>query len=163
MWHDNNIQWNTMYRYVLRTQFNRLASLAKWLSVHLWTKWLWVWAQLQSLKLQILRLLWARSSLTFRELQSVGSFWNAYVKLLLRKQWKTYCLNCEEMQAVLKETEAISNNRPLSYVYPTELETCITQEFLLLCRTLSFSNLNQRPLISESSSTKLYSSKYRIL
>ena len=32
------------------------------------TKWLWVWVQLRSLKLQILRLLRARSSLTFRQL-----------------------------------------------------------------------------------------------
>ena len=30
-------------------QFSRLASLAKWLSVCLWTKWFWVQAQLQSL------------------------------------------------------------------------------------------------------------------
>ena len=32
------------------------------------TKWLWVPVQLQSLKLQISRLLWARSSLTFRKI-----------------------------------------------------------------------------------------------
>ena len=49
-------------------QLNHLASLAKWLSVHLWTKWLWVRVQLQSLKLQISRLFQARSSLTFRQL-----------------------------------------------------------------------------------------------
>ena len=33
--------------------------------------------QLQSLKLQISRLLWARSSLTFRQLKSVDSLWKA--------------------------------------------------------------------------------------
>ena len=54
-------------------------SFAKWLSVHLRTKWFWVQVQLQSLKLQISRLLRARSSLTFRQLQSVDSLWNAYV------------------------------------------------------------------------------------
>ena len=27
-------------------QLNDLASLAKWLSVRLWTKWLWIWVQL---------------------------------------------------------------------------------------------------------------------
>ena len=54
--------------------FNHLASLAKWLSVRLRTTWLWVRISLQSLKLQIWRLLWARSSLTFRQLQSVASF-----------------------------------------------------------------------------------------
>ena len=47
---------------------NHLASLAKWLRVCLWTKWLWVRVQLQSLKLQISCLLRARSSLTFRKL-----------------------------------------------------------------------------------------------
>ena len=49
------------------------ACLAKWLSVRLRTKWLWVRVQLRSLKLQISRLLRARSSLTFRQLQSVDS------------------------------------------------------------------------------------------
>ena len=34
-------------------------------------KWLWVWVQLQSLKLQISRLRRARTSLKFRQLQSV--------------------------------------------------------------------------------------------
>ena len=47
--------------------------------VRLRTKWFWVRIQLQSLNLQISRLLRARSSLTFRQLQSVDSLWNAYV------------------------------------------------------------------------------------
>ena len=42
-------------------------SLAKWLSVHLGTKWLWVWILLLSLKLQIWHLLQTRSSLTFSQ------------------------------------------------------------------------------------------------
>ena len=41
---------------------------AKWLSVRLRTKWFWVRVQLQSLHLQISRLLRARSTLTFRQL-----------------------------------------------------------------------------------------------
>ena len=49
----------------------KLANLAKWLSVRLQTKWSWVRFQLQSLKFQILRLLWGRCPLTFRQL---GSF-----------------------------------------------------------------------------------------
>ena len=32
-WHDKNIQLNAPYIYVLTTQLNHLASLAKWLSV----------------------------------------------------------------------------------------------------------------------------------
>ena len=81
------------------------------------------------------------------------------MKLLLKKQLKTYRLNYEQMQIVLQEIEAIVNNQPLTYVYPTELETCITPNLLLFGRTLSFSNQEPAPLITESSSIKLYSSK----
>ena len=45
----------------------------KCLNAHLRTKWLCVQVQLQSLKIQILYLLQARSSLTFRQLWSVDS------------------------------------------------------------------------------------------
>ena len=38
----------------IQNTINHLASLAKWLSVHLQTKWLWVWILLLSLKLLIL-------------------------------------------------------------------------------------------------------------
>ena len=67
-WHYKNIQSNAPYRYVLTTQLDHLASLAKWLSVRLRTKWLRVRVPLQSLNLQIWRLLRERSSLTFRQL-----------------------------------------------------------------------------------------------
>ena len=45
----------------------KLVSLAKWLSVRLRTKWLWVRIPLLSLKLQMWRLLRAKCSLTFRQ------------------------------------------------------------------------------------------------
>ena len=61
-WHDKNIHSNAPYRSVLTAQLNHLASLAKWLSVRLRTKWVWVRVPLQSLNLQIWRLLPARSS-----------------------------------------------------------------------------------------------------
>ena len=70
---------NAPHRQALTTKLNHLTSLANWLSVRLWTKWLWVRVQLQSLKLQIPRLLWARSSLTFRQLESVDTLWNVNV------------------------------------------------------------------------------------
>ena len=38
--YDKNIQSNALYRYVLTTRINHLASLAKWLSVRLHSKWL---------------------------------------------------------------------------------------------------------------------------
>ena len=62
------------------------------------------------------------------------------------------------MQTVLQEIETIVNNRPLTYVYTTELETCITPNHLF-GRTLSLSNPGPAPLITESSSVKVYSSK----
>ena len=43
------------------TLLEPMTSFAKWLSVRLRTKWMWVPVQLQSLKLQILRLFRARS------------------------------------------------------------------------------------------------------
>ena len=48
------------------------------------------------------------------------------MKLLLITQLNTYRLNYERMETVLQEIEALVNNRPLTYVYSTELETCIT-------------------------------------
>ena len=68
-------------------------------------------------------------------------------------------MNYEQIQTVLREIEAIVNNRPLTYVYPTELETCITPNHLLFGRTLLFSNPEPEPGITRSFSFKLYSSK----
>ena len=59
------------------------------------------------------------------------------------------------MQTVLQELEATANNRPLTHVYPTKLETRITPNHFLFGRTLSFSNVEPAPLITESSSIKL--------
>ena len=66
-WHDDKLQSNATYRLVLRTQLNCLTSLAKWLSVCLRTKWLWVRIPLLSRDLQIWHLLQTRSSLIFRQ------------------------------------------------------------------------------------------------
>ena len=63
-WHDKNIKSNAPYRSVFPTQLNHFASFAKQLSVRLRTKWFWVRFQLQSLHLQISRLLRARSYVT---------------------------------------------------------------------------------------------------
>ena len=62
----NDCNWTRTQNHVVRKQtLNHLAKLVR--------------VQLQWLNLQILRLLRARSSLTFRQLQSVDSLWNAYV------------------------------------------------------------------------------------
>ena len=57
--------WSLSDSNEIRTYNN--ASFAKWLSVRSRTKWLWVRILLLSLKLQIWHLLWARSSMTFRQ------------------------------------------------------------------------------------------------
>ena len=46
--------------------------MAKWLSFRLRSKWLWVRIVLSSLELQIWRLFWSRSSLTFRQTIECG-------------------------------------------------------------------------------------------
>ena len=64
--YDCNVTW-THNHLVCKNKLNhlaKLASLAKWLRVCLQTKWLRVQVPLQSLKLQILCLFWAKSSLT---------------------------------------------------------------------------------------------------
>ena len=66
--HDKNKQSNLLYIWAITTQVNLLVSLAKWLSVLLPTKWLWVRVSLQSLKVQMWRLFRGRSSLTFRQI-----------------------------------------------------------------------------------------------
>ena len=40
--HDQNTKTNVPHRQLLATQLNHLTSLAKWLSVLLWPKWLWI-------------------------------------------------------------------------------------------------------------------------
>ena len=52
-WHDKNVQSNAPYRQVLTTQQTYLVSLAKWLSVRLWTKWLKVRVKLLSQNVDI--------------------------------------------------------------------------------------------------------------
>ena len=49
---DFNWTWTRNHLAHKRT-LNHLASLAKWLSVRLWTNWMWVRVRLKSLKLQI--------------------------------------------------------------------------------------------------------------
>ena len=75
----SDCDWTRTQNHLVRTRtLNHWASLAKWLSVCLRTKWFWVWVQLQSHKIQISCLLQARRSLTFRQLQSVDSLWNVW-------------------------------------------------------------------------------------
>ena len=62
-----------------QVQLNHLARFVKWLSVGWRTKWLWVRVPLMWLRLQVLRLFWTRSSLTFWEIQNEDSLSDVYV------------------------------------------------------------------------------------
>ena len=50
-----------------------------------------------------------------------------------------FCNHFEELQTVLFEVELISNNKPLTYVYPNTIETCFTPKHLLFGRQLLYS------------------------
>ena len=54
IWSLSDCNWAQTHIYLVRKQtlnhLAKLTSLAKWLSVHLWTKWMWVQVQLQSIK-----------------------------------------------------------------------------------------------------------------
>ena len=61
-------------------------------------------------------------------------------KELLRKELKTYKLTYEQLQTILFEIEIIINNRPITYFYNDESESCLTPNHLLFGRTLLLSN-----------------------
>ena len=50
-----------------------------------------------------------------------------------------FCNHFEELQPVLSEVELITNNAPLTYLYPNTIETCLTPNHLLFCRQLLYS------------------------
>ena len=64
------------------------------------------------------------------------------VKELLRKELDKSRLNYEQLFTVLLEVEFILNNRPLTYVYPNDLEECVTPNHLLFGRKLNAEALN---------------------
>ena len=53
------------------------------------------------------------------------------VKSILKKEFKTACLTYEELLTLFFQIEQIINNRPFSYVYLSDIETCITPNHLL--------------------------------
>ena len=72
-----------------------------------------------------------------------GGFFERLVrstKELLRKELKTYKLTYEQLQTILFEIETIINNRPITYFYDDESESCLTPNHLLFGRTLLLSN-----------------------
>ena len=73
-----------------------------------------------------------------------GGFFKRIVrctKMLLKKTLETAKLTYEELQTVLYVVEQIINNRPITYYYSDNEESCLTPNHLLHRRTLNYSNL----------------------
>ena len=81
------------------------------------------------------------------------------VKDLLIKDLKGSRLSYEEMQTVLSECEAILNNRPLTYIYPTDLTSCLTPNHLLYGRVIQSSSIQSSPLTHDPSELTTYSNQ----
>ena len=78
-------------------------------------------------------------------------------KELLRKDLETYRLTYDELQTILYETEAILNNRTITYYYENESEFCLTSSHLLYGRALQLYNSAVLPLAYPNSSLSLES------
>ena len=67
-------------------------------------------------------------------------------KTLLKKDLQNYKLSYDELQTVLFEVEMILNNRPLTYVYPDEIENALTPNHLLFGRLLTSTSDQNTPI-----------------
>ena len=78
------------------------------------------------------------------------------VKDLLNKDLKGSRLSQEEMQTVLFECEAILNNCLLTYIYPSDLPSCLTPNHLLYGRVIQSSSIQSSPLTHDPSDLITY-------
>ena len=81
------------------------------------------------------------------------------VKDLLIKNLKGSRLLYEEMQTVLFECEAILNNHPLKYIYPTDLTSCLMPNNLLYGRVIQSSSIQFSPLSHDPPELTTYSNQ----
>ena len=63
------------------------------------------------------------------------------------------------MQIVLFKCEAILNNRPLTYIYPTDLTLCLTPNHLLYGRVIQSLSIESSPLTNTLSQLTAYMNK----
>ena len=63
------------------------------------------------------------------------------------------------MQTVFLEMETVIANRPLTYYYPSESQTCVTPNHLLFGRNLTLCYPNPVSISTESLNLKNYSLK----
>ena len=65
---------------------------------------------------------------------------------MLKKNLQICRLSYDEMQTVLFEVEMILNNRPLTYVYPDEIENALTPNHLFFGRILTSASDRNTPI-----------------
>ena len=63
------------------------------------------------------------------------------------------------MQTVLFECEAFLNNRPLTYIFPTDLTSCLTSNYLLYGHLIQSSSIQSLPLTHDPSELTKYSNQ----
>ena len=129
-WHDKNIQSNALYKSVLITQHNHLASLAKWLNIRLWIKWLWVRVPLQSLK--VVRIVIKVGKLHFIGF-SVFCFWR------LTKRNQELMIGLSKMMLYYFGVVVVSGSKPI-YIYRYLFFHSARYSFLLLLWQLEYSH-----------------------
>ena len=81
------------------------------------------------------------------------------VKELLIKDLKGRRFSYEEMQTVLFECESILNNRLLTSIYTTDINSCLTPNHLLYGRLIQSSSTQSSPLTHEPSQLTAYSNQ----
>ena len=85
----------------------------------------------------------------FQDICKIKVAWDTEIPSDLKERWfslinslKHAILNYDEMMTLLLEIELIVNNRPITYVYPNELQECLTPNHLLFSRRLESKSLS---------------------
>ena len=85
----------------------------------------------------------------FQDICKIKVDWDTEIPSDLKERWfslinslKHARLNYDEMMTLLLEIELIVNNRPITYVYPNELQECLTPNHLLFSRRLESKSLS---------------------
>ena len=81
------------------------------------------------------------------------------VRDLLIKDLKGSRLSYREMETILFEFEAILNNRPLTYIYPVDLTSCLTPNHLLCGGVMQASSIQFTPLTHDPLELIAYSNQ----
>ena len=91
-----------------------------------------------------------------------GGFFERLIRTLkhyLKRQLSNARLTYEEVQTVLFEIEAIMNNRPITYLYPNDLDQCLTPNHLIFGRRLERKSEVRNTEITRKYDYELYHKK----